>query len=50
VRVTGNTCPGCQIVLASEVLKELKTGSPNQSCDNCGRMLCGETTPEGSEA
>jgi len=50
VKVTGSTCPGCQITLASEVLKELKVGSQNQSCDNCGRMLCGETTPEGSEA
>lgn len=50
VRVTGSTCPGCQISIASEVLKELKARSPNQSCDNCGRMLYWETAPESSEA
>ena len=50
VRVTGSTCPGCQIALASEVIKELKARSANQSCDNCGRILYWEATPESSEA
>ena len=39
VRVTGTTCPGCQIALPSDTLKAMKAGKPGPTCDNCGRML-----------
>lgn len=39
VRVTGTTCPGCQIALPSDTLKAMKSGKPGPTCDNCGRML-----------
>lgn len=39
VRVTGDTCPGCRVTLASELQKELRTGRVGLTCDNCGRLL-----------
>ncbi len=39
VRVTGDTCPGCRVALASELQKELWTGRVGLTCDNCGRLL-----------
>ncbi len=39
VRVTGDTCPGCRVTLASELQKELWTGRVGLTCDNCGRLL-----------
>jgi len=39
VRVTGETCPGCRVAIASEVLKELRTGRVGLTCDSCGRLL-----------
>ncbi len=39
VRVTGDTCPGCRVALASELQKELRTGRAGLTCDNCGRLL-----------
>lgn len=49
VRVTGTTCPGCQIALPSDTLKAMKAGKPGPTCDNCGRMLAsaeGDKTEE----
>ncbi len=39
VKVTGNTCPGCRITFPSEVLKALRAGRPNLSCESCRRLL-----------
>lgn len=39
VRVTGDTCPGCRVALASELQKELRSGRVGLTCDNCGRLL-----------
>jgi predicted nucleic acid-binding Zn-ribbon protein len=39
VRVKTGSCPGCRVGLASELLKELRTGRVGITCDNCGRLL-----------
>ncbi len=39
VKVNGGSCPGCRIALASELLKEVRTGRGGLTCDNCGRLL-----------
>jgi len=39
VRITGNTCPGCHITFPSEVLKSIKAGRPDLTCESCGRLL-----------
>jgi len=39
VMVTDASCPGCRVGLASELLKELRTGRAGLTCDNCGRLL-----------
>ena len=39
VKVTGNTCPGCRITLPSELVKALRAGRPNLSCESCRRLL-----------
>lgn len=39
VRVQGESCPGCRVGLASELLKELRAGRVGLTCDSCGRLL-----------
>lgn len=39
VKVKDDSCPGCRVALASELLKELRTGRVGLTCDNCGRLL-----------
>jgi len=46
VKVTGDVCPGCHLTLASELLKELRTGRVGLTCDNCGRLLYMERPEE----
>lgn len=48
VKVTGDVCPGCHLTLASELLKELRTGRVGLTCDNCGRLLYMERPEEES--
>jgi predicted nucleic acid-binding Zn-ribbon protein len=48
VKVTGDVCPGCHLTLASELLKELRTGRIGLTCDNCGRLLYMERPEEES--
>ncbi len=46
VKVSGTTCPGCQVALPSELLKRLGAGRQALTCENCGRLLF---FPEGED-
>nr|NIQ99715.1 hypothetical protein [Gemmatimonadales bacterium] len=48
VKVTSDVCPGCHLTLASELLKEVRTGRVGITCDNCGRLLYMERPEEES--
>jgi predicted nucleic acid-binding Zn-ribbon protein len=39
VKVNAGSCSGCRVALASELLKEVRTGRVGLTCDNCGRLL-----------
>jgi predicted nucleic acid-binding Zn-ribbon protein len=39
VKITGNTCPGCHVTFPSEVVKALRAGRSELTCESCGRLL-----------
>jgi predicted nucleic acid-binding Zn-ribbon protein len=39
VKVTGSTCPGCHVRFPSEVVKALRAGRSELTCESCGRLL-----------
>lgn len=46
VKVSGTTCPGCQVTLPSELVKRLGASRQALTCENCGRLLF---CPEGGD-
>ena len=39
VRITGGTCPACHVTLPSELIKALRAGRSELTCESCGRLL-----------